>query len=81
MTTTGVDVTVAGSRFETSTVDNVTSINGRAARVVSATSSSLTVSVPLHAGSGPLTVRTPAGLTTGPDLLIPPPGTQASDVQ
>ena len=51
-------VIITGANFSASISANTVTINGVAATVLAATSTSLTVKVPLHAGNGKITLKT-----------------------
>lgn len=57
-------VTINGNHFSTSGA--TVQFNGKDARVVSATGTTITAEVPKGAGTGPVTVKTGAGTSTGP---------------
>jgi len=73
----GTSVTITGSNFSASTTGNTVRFNGIVAQVTSATSSSLAVTVPAGATSGPITVSTAGGTATSSGsftvTVFPPP--------
>ncbi len=50
-------VVITGTSFSTVSAENIVTINGAAATVISATATQLQVKVPLHAGSGKINVK------------------------
>ena len=58
----GTTVTITGTNFDLTTANNVVKFNGVAAVVTGSTSTSITTSVPLGAGTGPISVTT-SGVT------------------
>jgi YD repeat-containing protein len=80
--TPGTAVTVSGSNFATSTSSGETAyINGVASSIASTTASSLSLTVPTSATSGPITVDTTTGVgTSGSMFFIPPSGVSASAI-
>jgi YD repeat-containing protein len=68
----GSPVTITGTNFDTAN-SNVW-VNGQAATVTAATTTSLTITVP-PSSSGKITVTTPSGSATSSADLIVPPGT------
>jgi hypothetical protein len=62
----GAAVTISGSDFDVSVAGNTVKFNGTAAVVTSATSSTLVVTAPAGAGTGPVSVTTSGGTATGP---------------
>lgn len=70
----GSTVTISGQNFETTAANNRVTFNGVAAIVTSATSTTITATVPSGAGSGLITVTTPGGTETFPtafSVVIP----------
>lgn len=63
----GTSVSISGSNFSANPAQDSVTFNGTAATIISATSTSLVVSVPLGATSGPLTISSPLGSTTTAD--------------
>jgi len=77
----GGTVTITGTGFDTTPATNVVSIGKTRAVVTAATATSLTVTVPDAAGSGPLTVVTPGGsVSTSTEFVAVPKGYAATDV-
>jgi len=60
----GTTVTIAGTGFSTTAVQNTVSFNGTAASVTSASATQLVVTVPSGATTGTIGVTAPAGSTT-----------------
>ncbi|BAU52003.1 IPT/TIG domain-containing protein [Mucilaginibacter gotjawali] len=72
--TAGTSVTITGSAFELSAAANTVKFNGTVAAVSSATATTLIVTAPAGAGTGPVSVTTTGGTATGPTftyLLAP----------
>ncbi len=67
--TVGTPVQIFGSGFSTRPTDNQVAFNGTPAAVTAATETSLTVSVPAGATTGPVSVTTPAGMATSPGVF------------
>src|SRR5207247_6754202 len=63
-------VVVEGDQFDTRPQNIDVRFNGAAARVMSATTSSISVIVPFGATSGPITVTAYGQTATGPDFLV-----------
>ncbi len=76
----GTEVTISGSNFETTTVDDVVGVNQTRAEVVSATATAIVFKVPGATGGGHVSVATPQGSASGPVLYIPPDGIATSKV-
>jgi RHS repeat-associated protein len=77
----GDSLTITGTNFDSNTVSsNVVRIGGTLAEPLSATATSLTVRVPDVIHSGTVTVATADGTASGPDLVVPPTGYTASQV-
>lgn len=71
----GTTVVLAGSGFSADRVNDVVTFDGVRAEVSAATAASLTVVVPLGAGSGAVQVATPAGdARWSGDFVVPPSG-------
>jgi YD repeat-containing protein len=78
---TGTSVSISGTNFETTAASNGTKFNTTYASVSSATSTSISTSVPSFGGSGKITVATPNGsATSADDFFVLPSGISASDV-
>jgi len=77
----GNSVTVTGTNFHTTAGTNKVRFNRTQALVSTATSTSLTTTVPHGAGSGPLTITTPMGqVVSSNDFFVAPPPFSAPDV-
>jgi YD repeat-containing protein len=63
----GTNVTISGSNFSANPAQDTVTFNGASATILSATSTSLVVSVPSGATTGPLTISSPAGSITTAD--------------
>jgi YD repeat-containing protein len=63
----GTNVTISGSNFSSNPAQDSVTFNGTAATIISATSTTLVVSVPLGATSGPLAISSPSGSITTAD--------------
>src|SRR5688572_26850245 len=78
--TTG-SVTITGTNFETSALNDAVTFSGTFATVTTASATSLTAQVPPMSVSGRVVVRTPNGKgTASNDLFIAPPGYTAAQV-
>ena len=74
-------VTISGTNFETTAANNSSKFNTTYSLVSSATSTSLSTTVPALGGSGKITVATRSGsVVSGDDFFVPPSGNSASDV-
>jgi YD repeat-containing protein len=81
ITVVGATVTVTGTNFQTTLLNNIVAVNGVAAAVTAATPTSLTIVVPPNTRSGRITVATLYGTaTSGSTLLIAPSPNVAADV-
>ena len=78
--TAGTAVTITGTNFQTTPLNNRVAFNQRHAAVSSSTATSISTQVPGMTSSGRISVTTPAGSITGDDFFIPPPPRVASDV-
>lgn len=79
--TSGTSITVTGTNFETTASKNKTKLNITNAAVSSATSTSISTSVPTLSGSGKVSVTTPNGTAVSTDdFFVPPAGFTTSDV-
>ncbi|MGH2757276.1 MAG: IPT/TIG domain-containing protein, partial [Actinomycetota bacterium] len=76
----GSSVTISGANFETTKTNDLVTFGNPLARVDTATSNSLGVTVPAGGASGRVVLRTPYGKATGPDFFVPPAPYVASDV-
>ncbi|MBR8279072.1 beta strand repeat-containing protein [Burkholderia vietnamiensis] len=77
----GTTVSIAGTNFQTTTIDDNLVLNTRATRVSTATSIMLGTTVPPSLTSGHFSVTTPYGQATSSQDFFVPPGTHvASDV-
>jgi YD repeat-containing protein len=80
--TAGTAVTISGTNFDSTVLNNRIALNLTRAWPTAGTSTSLTSSVPVNGGSGKITVKTPAGTATSTaDFFVPPPSFTAADVQ
>ena len=64
--TAGTVVTITGNYFDTTAANNIVKFEGVVANVISATATSLVVSVPVGGGTVSVTVTTPNGNANGP---------------
>jgi len=79
--TPGTSVSISGTNFDTTTANDKVKFNIAPSRTSSATTTSLSVSVPSPATSGHLVVATPAGTASSTsDLFVPPSPFTASSV-
>lgn len=62
----GTAVTIAGQGFDAVAANNQVTFNGTAAIITSATTTSITTTVPQNATTGPITVQTPQGTGNSP---------------
>lgn len=62
----GTAVTITGTGFSTTLAENVVTINNKPAKVTAATHTSLTVTIPVRAGSGKFIVKTKGKTTESP---------------
>jgi RHS repeat-associated protein len=69
----GTPVTISGQNFDPMAANNQLAFNGKAAIVTSATSTTITTTVPLDATTGPVTVTTPQGTATSPQAFAVTP--------
>jgi len=77
----GGTVTITGTGFDTTPATTIVSIGKTRAVVTAATATSVTVTVPDAAGSGPLTVVTPGGsASSANEFVAVPKGYAATDV-
>jgi YD repeat-containing protein len=80
--TAGTSVSITGTNFETTVLNNRLALNLKSAWPSAGTSTSLTTAVPLNSGSGKIFLRTLSGaVTSTSDFFVPPPPFSASDVQ
>ena len=63
----GTNVTISGSNFSSNSAQDSVTFNGTNATIISATPTTLVVSVPVGATSGSLTISSPSGSTTTSD--------------
>jgi len=69
----GTSVTITGTNFSTTAVNNLVAANGIRGKPSTATATSIAVPVPSNATSGPITVATANGsATSSADLFVPP---------
>jgi len=71
---TGTEITISGSNFETTTYNDALGVNQTRTEVISASATSMKFKVPGATGSGHVALATPQGSVTGPTLFIPPNG-------
>ncbi|HHY6931724.1 TPA: IPT/TIG domain-containing protein [Burkholderia ambifaria] len=77
----GTTVSIAGTNFQTRTIDNSLVLNTRGAQVSTATMTAIGTTVPPLSTSGRFTVTTPYGqATSGQDFFVPPGTHVAGDV-
>jgi YD repeat-containing protein len=77
----GSTVTLTGTNFQTTLLNNNVAFNLPRAKVTAATATSISATVPPGGSSGPVYVGTPYGLaTSSTDLFVPPPPYLATDV-
>ncbi len=77
----GAAVTVSGTNFDTTATNDRVLLNQTFATPSSATSTSLGLTVPAAATSGPISVSTVNGTAvSATDLIIPPPGYTGADI-
>lgn len=70
----GTTITITGEGFSTTAADNIVAINGKAAKVVSATATAIVVTAGSDVQSGPVTVTISGQKTSGPVFTkVPPP--------
>ena len=78
----GTGVTITGTNFETTALDNRVKFNGTSAVVSAATATSISTSVPVGATSGRVSVTTPLGQSvSSTDFFVPPSSYAAADVE
>lgn len=78
----GSTVTLTGSKFDTTPANNRLTLNGTAARVMSATATSMDVQVPSFAASGKFTLGTVGGVAShASDFYVVPAPHQVSAVE
>lgn len=74
-------VTITGTGFDPEPTHNVVQFHRTVARVLTATTTQLTVRVPAAASSGRISVRTPGGTAQSPeDFFVAPRGFRMSDL-
>jgi large repetitive protein len=77
----GTAVTVTGTNFESTPINNTLRFNNTQATIATAASTQLDTTVPADAGSGRISVRTPYGSAASvDDFIVPPPGTAYADI-
>jgi YD repeat-containing protein len=77
----GTAVTITGTNFETTAVNNKSKFNLTYSSITSATSTTIATAVPANSTSGRLTVSTPAGTAVSTnDFFVPPPPFGVADV-
>ena len=80
--TSGTSVTITGTNYDGATTKNKVSFNPAYATVTTASATSLGVTVPVGAQSGPISVATVNGsATSASDFFVTPVGVQPADVQ
>ncbi len=78
----GTSVTISGSNFQNLATNNLVTFNSSPAPISSATSTSITASVPATATSGKIAVTTPFGKATDTtDFIVPPPLVSLGDIE
>ena len=78
----GTTMTLTGTNYDTTLINNRVSFTGAMGAVATATSTSITAPVPSTAQTGPLSVSTINGkATSSTELYVAPPGVVATDVQ
>ena len=78
----GATVTLTGTNYDTTPINNRVAFAGAMGAVATATSTSLTVPVPSTAQTGPISVSTVYGkATSSTEFYVAPPGVVATDVQ
>ncbi len=77
----GTGITITGTNFETTATKNKTKLNITNTLATSATTTSISTSVPTFSGSGKISVTTANGsATSSDDFFVPPAGFATSDV-
>jgi RHS repeat-associated protein len=76
----GEVVSMTGSSFGLSALDNVVRLNGTPAAVETASASSIKFNVPPARLGGRVSLATVSGSATGPDLFVPPAGAAPSTI-
>jgi YD repeat-containing protein len=80
--TAGTSVTITGTHFDATALNDIVAFNQTRARVTAATPTSLVAEVPGATGSGPISVRTPEGTAqSSADFIIPPPSFAPTDIE
>ena len=78
----GATVTLTGTNYDTTPINNRVGFTAAMGAVATATSTSITVPVPSTAQTGPLSVSTIQGAaTSGTEFYVAPPSVVATDVQ
>jgi YD repeat-containing protein len=78
----GAAVSISGTNFDTVLPNDRTRFNVGYAALSSATSTTISATVPSNTGSGHISVATPYGIAVSTDdFIIPPPGFGVADVQ
>jgi YD repeat-containing protein len=80
--TSGTSITINGTNFETTPINDTVVINTSSSQTNSAAANSIGTTIPAQTGSGKISVTTPAGKAiSSADLFIPPPTYTATDVE
>jgi YD repeat-containing protein len=75
-------LTITGTNFDTTVINDRASVNGMASSVLTATTTSLNVQLPSVTPSGHVSVSTLAGAATSTnDFFAPPPGYSSTNIQ
>ena len=78
----GATVTLTGTNYDTTQINNRVALTGAMGAVATASSTNLTVPVPSTAQTGPISVSTIQGrATSAQDFYVAPPGVVSADVQ
>lgn len=78
----GATVTLTGTNYDTTPVNNRVAFTGAMGAVATATSTTITVPVPSTAQTGPISVSTISGrATSAQEFYVAPPGVVSADVQ
>ena len=78
----GATVTLTGTNYDTTLVNNRVAFAGAIGAVATATSTTITVPVPGSAQTGKISVATPQGsATSATEFFVAPPGVVAADIQ
>ncbi len=78
----GATVTVTGTNYDTTLINNRVAFAGAIGVVATATSTTITVPVPGSAQTGKISIATPQGsATSATEFFVAPPGVVAADIQ